>query len=95
MDISEIVIQGIAPHGSIDLKNLKAFNILVGPNNSGKSFTLEAIAKLIDYKSSTHIVRHKRFFSERKTSFNIKGADRVKSSLFTIKLLRPSGGKTK
>jgi predicted ATPase len=52
MIISDIHISGIEPHRELHLESLSEFNVLVGPNNSGKSVILEAISKLLFYKTS-------------------------------------------
>lgn len=71
MIISDIYINSVEPHKKLHLESLSKFNVLVGPNNSGKSVTLEAISKLQFYNTNQVSDINRTLFFEGNAVYSI------------------------
>lgn len=76
MLITDIHIDGIPQHEKLSLENLKSFNVIVGPNNSGKSAVLDVISRLSYFVQSTpggsSLAQSKRFYSRTAKTYTVK-----------------------
>lgn len=77
MLITDIQIDGIPQHEKLSLENLKSFNVIVGPNNSGKSAVLDVIYKLSLFTSTTPSsqsarYQSKQFYSKTRKNYTVK-----------------------
>ena len=71
MIINDIYINNVEPHKKLHLESLSKFNVLVGPNNSGKSLTLEAISKLLFYNTNQVSDTSKKLYFEENDVYSI------------------------
>ncbi len=78
MLITDICIEGIPQHEKLDLQKLTDFNVIAGPNNSGKSAVLDVISRLSQFVhsapggSSQPLAQSKRFYSRTARTYTIK-----------------------
>lgn len=64
MLITDVYVEGVQPHSRLQLDSLSNFNVLVGPNNAGKSTMVEAISKLLYYNTPNVSFKNKEFYSD-------------------------------
>jgi AAA15 family ATPase/GTPase len=78
MLITDIYIEGIPQHEKLYLQKLTDFNVIVGPNNSGKSAVLDVISRLSFFvqftpdRSSPPLTQSKRFYSRTAKTYTVK-----------------------